>query len=160
PRMLLHIPFGLLPHLAVFWMLQAWFYEPAVWPVFFSSYGILFATIWLHERAGRPTTSRNERTYWSAWIGQLHAAALIAVALRTTYPGPPREVVLLMYPVLAALNGMAFFIDASRMPWTFRWGPYGYWLTGLVMLIYLPWAPLFFCAFTAFGYSAYALYLV
>jgi predicted Ser/Thr protein kinase len=159
-RTLVVLPIILLFHLAVFWMLQAWFVEPVVWLLLFCNYPVLFTTLWMQDRDLRPGKGPNEApTYWAAWIGHLIASALIAFALRMSFPGPAQQVILLTYPVMSALNGLIYFIEASKMPWKFRWGPYGFWLTGLLMVLYLPWAPLFYCAFLVLGHIAYGLYL-
>ena len=64
-----------------------------------------------------------------------------------------------MYSVLAALGGMAYFIEASKMPWKLSWGPVGFWLVGVVMLFHREAAPIYYGVYVALGSVAYGLYL-
>jgi hypothetical protein len=84
---------------------------------------------------------------------------LIAVALRTGLAVPARDVILVMYPVLAALGGLVYFIEASKMPWKMSWGPVGFWLVGVVMLFHREAAPIFYGVYVALASLPYGLYL-
>jgi len=90
---------------------------------------------------------------------QAVATISIAVALRTELAVPARDIILLMYSVLAALTGMAYFIEASKMSWKLAWGPVGFWLVGVVMLFHRETVPIYFGAYVALGSVAYGLYL-
>src|SRR5262249_61710260 len=101
------------------------------------------------------------REPWSLWGGAAVAAVMIAVALRRGLAVPARDVILLMYPVLAALalSGMVFFNEASKMPWKMSCGPVGYWLVGVVMLFHREAAPIYLGVYVALASLAYGLYL-
>jgi serine/threonine-protein kinase len=156
--MLALAPVGLVTQLVVWWMLRGSFWEPVVWLLLFSPFvkdkGMLLASGFPGRRSGL-----HGREYWAVWGGYAVAAVSIAVALRTELAVPPRDVILLMYSVLAALSGMAYFIDASRMPWKMSWGPIGFWLVGVVMLFHREAAPIYYGVYDALGLVAYGLYL-
>jgi serine/threonine-protein kinase len=154
-------PVGLVIHLVVWGMLQGAFWEPVVWLVFFSPYlklapGLLLTTTTrLPGRQGGVSW----REYWSRWVGHIVATTLIAVALRTGLAVPARDVILLMYPVLAALAGLVFFIEASKQSWKQSWGPVGFWLVGVVMLFHREAAPIYYGVYEALASVAYGLHL-
>jgi serine/threonine-protein kinase len=152
-------PVGLAIHLVVWWMLQGSFWEPVVWLLIFSHYVKLGPTLLLTLRFRGRQSRLHWRESWSLWSGHAVATALIAVALRTGLAVSARDVILLMYPVLAALGGMVFFIEASKMPWKMSWGPVGYWLVGVVMLFHREAAPIYFGIYVALASLAYGLYL-
>jgi len=153
------LPVWVVPHLAVFGLLQVrplpvWL----IWPLVFTDSAMrcaLFSRT--YQDWGRP---RDLQGVFSLWLGHLVASIFLAFALGMTFPADPERVVLFMYPVLAALSGMAYLTEASKMPWSLRWGPVGFWLVGVVMLFHLPWAPLYFCAYNAVGTLAYTRYLM
>ena len=66
---------------------------------------------------------------------------------------------LLMYSVFAALTGMAYFIETSKMTWKLSWNPVGFWLVGVVMLFHREAAPIYYGVYVALGAVAYGLYL-
>jgi serine/threonine-protein kinase len=152
-------PVGLVIHLVVWWMLQGSFWEPVVWLLIFSLYLKLSPALLLTMRLPRRQGGLGRREYWSLWGGHAIATALIAVALRTGLAVPPREVILLMYSVFAALSGLVYFIEASKMSWKLSWGPVGFWLVGVVMLFHREAAPIFYGVYEALGGVAYGLFL-
>jgi hypothetical protein len=142
--------------LVVYWMLQGSFWEPVVWLLMFShclEHGP--GLLWSFRFAGR----ESGRQWRAVWGGHALAAVFIAVALRTGLAVPPRDIILLMYSVAAALTGMAYLIEASKMPWKMSLGPVGFWLVGVVMLFHREAAPIYYGAYTALGLVAYGLYL-
>jgi serine/threonine protein kinase len=144
-------PLHLVIDLVVWWMLQGSFWEPVVWLLMFSHYVKLFSVLLLAVPiSGRQ--SPHWRDPWAIWVGH-------AVALRTGLAVPAREVILLMYSVVAALSGMAHFIEASKSPRTYYWGPIGFWLVGVVMLFHREAAPIYFGAYYTLGLLAYGLHL-
>jgi serine/threonine-protein kinase len=149
-------PTALVSPLVVYWMLQGSFWEPVVWLLMFSGYLTLGPAL---LRSFRFTGGGSGRQWRAVWGGHAVAAASIAVALRTGLAVPPRDVILLMYPVFAALSGMAYLIEASKMPWKMSLGPVGYWLVGVVMLFHREAAPIYYGAYTALGVVFYGLYL-
>jgi hypothetical protein len=158
-RMLALLPLWVVPHLAVFWLLQARpLQEWAIWPLIFVEPVVRCLMVW---RSSRDCIQPAElRGVLSLWVGHLVGFLFLGVALRITFPADPATVLLFMYPVGAALNGMAYFTEASKMPWFLRWGPIGFWLIGFGMLFHLAWAPLIFCAYTVSGTIVYARYLI
>jgi hypothetical protein len=152
-------PLQLVIDLVVYRMLQGSFWEPAVWLLLFSHYLILFSVLLLAIPFTRRQNGAVWREPWAIWGSHAVATALIAVALRTVLAVPPRDVILLMYSVLAALSGMAYFIEASKVAWKLSWGPVGFWLVGVVMLFHREAAPIYYGAYVALGAVAYGLYL-
>jgi serine/threonine-protein kinase len=154
--MLVTGPSGLVIDLVVYWILQGSFWEPVVWLLIFSQY--LFFVPGL-VRSFRFNGGESGRHWRAVWGGHAVANVSIAVALRTSLPVPPRDVILLMYSVFAALSGMAYFIEASKMSWKQSWGPVGFWLVGVVMLFDREAAPIYYGVYVALGSVAYGLYL-
>lgn len=150
---------GLVIDLVVYWMLQGSFWEPGVWLLMFSHYLTLGPALLLASRFTGGQNAPNWREPWAVWGGHAIATVSIAVALRTGLGVPPRDIILLMYSVFAALTGMAYFIEASKMSWKLSWGPVGFWLIGVVMLFHREAAPLSFGVYNALGSVAYGLYL-
>jgi serine/threonine protein kinase len=144
--------------LVVYWLLQGSFWEPVVWLLMFSHYLmlwlVLLAVRFTGRRSGAPW-----REAWAVWGGHSVATVTLAVTLRTGLAVPPRDILLLMYSVFAALTGMAYFIEASKVSWKLSWGPVGFWLVGVVMLFHREAAPIYFGAYLALGSVAYGLYL-
>jgi hypothetical protein len=153
--MLALMPLNLAIDLVVYWLLQGSFWEPAVWLLMFSPYLSFIPALLLSFRL----TGGQGRHWRAVWGGHAVAAVSIAVALRTGLAVPPRDIILLMYSVFAALGGMAYLIEASRMPWKMSLGPVGFWLVGIVMLFHREAAPIYLGAYTALGSVAYGLYL-
>jgi serine/threonine protein kinase len=156
-RMLVAGLLGLVIDLVVWWMLQGSFWEPVVWFLMFFRY-IQWRPV-LATRFPRRQGAPDPREYRMLWGGHAIATVSIAVALRTELDVPPRDVLLLMYSVFAALNGWVYFIEASRMSWKMIWGPVGFWLVGIVMLFHREAAPIYFGVYFALGLAAYGLYL-
>ena len=153
--MLALMPLNLAIDLVVYWLLQGSFWEPAVWLLMFSPYLSFIPALLLSFRL----TGGQGRHWRAVWGGHAVAAVSIAVALRTGLAVPPRDIILLMYSVFAALNGMAYLIEASRMSWKMSLGPVGYWLVGVVMLFQREAAPIYLGAYSALGAVLYGLYL-
>jgi serine/threonine-protein kinase len=152
-------PVGLVIHLIVWWMLQGPFREPVVWLLIYSLYLKLCPALLTALRFSGRQNGPHWREPWALWGGHAIATTLIAVALRTELAVPAREVILLMYPVFAALGGMVFIIEASKMSWKMSLGPVGFWLVGVVMLFHREAAPIYLGAYDALGSVAYGLYL-
>jgi serine/threonine protein kinase len=153
--MLALAPLHLVIHLVEYWMLQGSFWEPVVWLLMFSHYlGLGRGLLQSFQLTG------GQGQHWRAvWGGHVVAAVSIAVALRTGLGEAPRDIILLMYSVFAALNGMAYLIEVSKMSWKLAWGPVGYWLVGVVMLFHREAAPIYLGAYSALGVVFYGLYL-
>jgi serine/threonine-protein kinase len=152
-------PINLVIDLVVYWMLQGSFWEPVVWLLMFSHCLLKFPALLLARRFPRQQGGPGRREYWMLWGGHIVATVGIAVALRTELAVPPRDVILLMYSVFAALNGWAYFIEASKMSWKLSWGPVGFWLVGVAMLFHREAAPIYFGVYLALATVAYGLYL-
>jgi serine/threonine protein kinase len=153
--MLALAPLHLAIDLVIYWMLQGSFWEPVVWLLMFShALGLIPALLLSFRFTG------GQGQHWRAvWGGRTLAFVFIAVALRTGLAVPPRDIILLMYSVGAALNGMAYLIEASRMSWKLSWGPVGFWLVGVVMLFHREAAPIYLGVYGALGAVFYGLYL-
>jgi serine/threonine-protein kinase len=152
-------PVGLLIHLCVWWMLQGAFSEPVVWLLVASNYLKLCPTLLLALRFSGRQGVPHWREPWALWGGYIVATILIAVALRAGLAVPARDVILAMYPVLAAVGGMVFLIEASKMPWKMSWGPVGFWLVGVVMVLHREAAPIYLGVYEFLADLAYGLYL-
>jgi hypothetical protein len=96
---------------------------------------------------------------WSIWGGKMFAAVSISIALRTAFAQEPEEALLLVYPVFAALSGMAWFIPAGRIPRKFAVLAVGAWLLAVAMVVQLTWAPILYGAYGLIVDLAYGLYL-
>lgn len=104
----------------------------------FSLIGILF---WHYRARTLLPTSAAERQLWSIWIAYLMAYGICVVVQRSLSPTQDWND-LSLYPLMAVLTGMAFFIMGSSY-----WGycyVIGLWFFGLavVMPLRLQWAPL------------------
>jgi hypothetical protein len=154
--MLVSGPIGLVIDLVVYWILQGSFWEPVVWLLIFSQY---FTFIPGLLQSFRYTGGESGRHWRAVWGGHAVAAVSIAVALRTGLAVPPRDIILLMYSAFAALGGMAYLIEVSKMSWKLAWGPVGYWLVGVVMLFHREAAPIYLGTYSALASVAYGLYL-
>jgi len=152
-------PIGLGIDLVIYRMLQGSFWEPVVWLLLFSHYLPVCRALLLVLRLPRRQGGPGWREPWAVWGGNAVGAALIAVTLRTGLAVPARDVILLMYPVFAALSGMAYFIEASKLPWKQSWGPVGFWLVGVVMLFHREAAPIYSGVYVALAGVAYGLHL-
>jgi serine/threonine-protein kinase len=148
-------PTALVIDLGVYWMLQGSFWEPVVWLLMFSHYLLLSPVLLLSFRF----TGEQGQHWRAVWSGHAVAAVSIAVALRTGLAVPPRDIMLLMYSVFAALTGMAYFIETSKMTWKLSWNPVGFWLVGVVMLFHREAAPIYHGAYVALSHALIALYL-
>jgi serine/threonine protein kinase len=157
----------LLTNLVIYWMLQGSFWEPGVWLlIFFPSVVRNCAdNLWRYRMDNLCRYRRGHggppgwREWSTLWGGCLAASAMIAVALRTGVAVPARDVILVMYPVFAALLGWGFFIEASKMAWKMSWGPIGFWLLFVIMLFHREAAPIYYGVYYALASLAYGLYL-
>jgi serine/threonine protein kinase len=154
-------PTGLGINLVVYRMLQGSFWEPVVWLLIFCQYLQLCPALLLALRFPRRQGAPDWREPWTVWGGHAVATVLIAVTLRMELAVPARDVLLLMYSVFAALNGMAYLIEVRKtfLPWKLSWGPVGFWLVGVVMLFHREAAPVYFGVYNALGCVVYGLYL-
>jgi serine/threonine-protein kinase len=148
-------PTALVIDLGVYWMLQGSFPEPVVWLLMFSQYLLLSPVLLLSYRF----PGGHGQNWRAVWGGHIVAAASIAVALRTGLAEPSRDIILLMYSVSAALTGMAYFIETSKMSWKLCWNPVGFWLVGVVMLFHRQAAPIYYGGYLALSHTLIALYL-
>jgi hypothetical protein len=145
-------------NLVIYWMLQGSFWEPGVWLlIFFPS--VVRSYEYNLGQASRRQGGLSRRQTWALWGGCIAATAMIAVALRTGLAVPARDVILVMYPIFAALVGWVFFIEASKMAWKMSWGPIGFWLLFVIMLFHREAAPIYYGVYYALASLAYGLYL-
>lgn len=154
-------PVVLLINLAVYLLIQQGVWEPIIWLVMFSMYPALFSVFLLApaKDAGQENAlSRLEM--WSIWGGKLFAALSISIALRVEFAREPKTAILLVYPVFAALSGMAVFAWVSKMSRkrTFFLAA-GCWLTGIAMVFHLEWAPIYYGVYCLVGVFIFGLYL-
>lgn len=111
--------------------------------------------VWLRP-AGLRATSAAERLMWSIWMGYVLTLFSVGFAHWIWLGGwsPEREFEL--YPVLAAVTGLAFFVlGASYWGWCYAMG-LAFQTLALVMAFTLPWAPLEFGALWAVSLATIA----
>ena len=153
-------PAVLLTNLAVYFLIQFHAYEPLIWLVMFSMYPALFTVFLLAPEKDAGVDSHFPRVeMWSIWVGKMFAAISISVALRSAFAQEPGKALLLVYPVFAALSGMAWFIPAGRIPRKFAVLAVGAWLLAVAMVIQLKWAPIMYGAYGMIVDLVYGLYL-
>jgi hypothetical protein len=145
--------------LVVYWMLQGSFWEPVVWLLMSSCYLPVVLILLMTMRTPRLLGGMSRRGYASLWGGHFITTILIAVALRTGLAVPAREVLLLMFPVCAALAGLVYFIEASKMHWKHYWGPVGFWLLSVAMLFHREAAPIYYGVYYGLASLPYGLHL-
>jgi serine/threonine-protein kinase len=147
-------------NLAVYFLIQTHFYEPVIWFVMFLMYPALYTMFLL-----APTRTTGHDHYlsrlelWSVWGGKLFAALAISVAIRVEFADDPTRALRLVYPVFAALSGMAVFCMVVKMPRKLYWVPVGCWLTGIAMVFHLKWAPILYGVCSLVGLLLYGYYL-
>ena len=73
---------------------------------------LLGVILWRCRPSGLLPTSVAERLMWSVWVGYVASCFVLAVAYRLA-TGLEIQTELLLYPLLAALTGMAFFVLGS-----------------------------------------------
>jgi predicted Ser/Thr protein kinase len=153
-------PIVLLANLAVYFLIQFHAYEPLIWLVMFSMYPALFTVFLLAPGKDPGVDSHFPRVeMWSIWVGKMFAAISISIALRSAFAQEPEKALLLVYPVFAALSGMAWFIPAGRIPRKFAVLAVGAWLLAIAMVIQLKWAPIMYGAYGLIVDMVYGLYL-
>ncbi len=159
--MLVLAPVVLLINLGVYLLIQHNAWEPFIWLLMFSMYPALFSVFLLAP----PKDSGHEgalsrRELWGIWGGKLFAALSISIALRVHFATEPKTALLLVYPVFAALSGMAVFAWVSKMPRVLYLLAAGCWFTGIYMMIgRLERAPLYYGLACLVGCSIWGLYL-
>jgi serine/threonine-protein kinase len=154
-------PVVLLMHLAVYLLLQIHFHEGVIWLLMFAMYPGLFAVFLLAppaEAGQQYTLARREM--WSIWGGKFFAAVAVSIALRSAFAGEPERAMVLVYPALAAMAGMALFALGAKM----KRGLHLFlattaWLTAVVIPFRLDWAPLMYGVFVLICNTLYGLYL-
>jgi hypothetical protein len=153
-------PVVLLVNLAVYFLIRFHADEPLIWLVMFSMYPALFTVFWLAPGKDAGVDSHFPRVeMWSIWVGKMFAAISISVALRSAFAQEPEKALLLVYPVFAALSGMAWFIPAGRIPRKFAVLAVGAWLLAVAMVVQLTWAPILYGAYGLIVDLVYGLYL-
>jgi serine/threonine protein kinase len=133
----------LLTELVVTWIVQT-HQSPAVLPATQAGRVALLALVfWWYRRPALLPVSAAERVMWSLWIGYVGTCYVFAMAYRLVV-GPAVELEVNLYPGLAAITGMAFFVlGSSYWGWCYAFG-LGFYLLALLMALDLHWAPLQF----------------
>jgi predicted Ser/Thr protein kinase len=153
-------PVVLLINLAVFLLLRIHVFEPVIWLVMFSMYPALFSVFLLAPAKDTGLDySLSRKEMWSIWGGKFFAAVAISAALRTAFAHDPERALVLVYPVFAALSGMAVFILVAKMERKLVLLAFGSWLTGVVMVFKLEWSPIFYGVYAMAGVLLYGMYL-
>ncbi len=153
-------PVVLFINLLVFLLLRIHYSEPVIWLVIFSMYPALFSVFLLAPRSEVGQESAITRLeLWSIWGGKMFAAISISIAMRVAFPHEPERVLHLVYPVFAALSGMAAFAMCSKMEWKLYALPATVWLVGIAMAFYLEWAPILYGILCCLGLPCFGLYL-
>jgi len=147
-------------NLTVYFLLQSHVWEPVIWTVMFAMYPALYGVFLLApaQEAGQANyLSRVE--LWSIWGAKLFAAVSISIALRVAFWDELGKALVLVYPVFAALSGMAVFVMVAKMPRILYFVPAATWLTGIAMVFHLEWAPILYGICALLGLLLYGLYL-
>jgi serine/threonine protein kinase len=154
-------PIVLLINLLAFLMLRANSPEAWIWLVTFSMYPALYSVFLLAptKRLNRaPQVSAGD--LWAPWGSKLFAAVTISVVLRVALAPNAELAILLSFPIFASLSGMAVFSSLIKISWVGATVfASGCWLTALLMLVHLPFAPLIYGVYAMVGTIGLGLYL-
>jgi serine/threonine-protein kinase len=103
-------------------------------------FGLFF---WRYRPMGLLPANAAERVMWSLWIGYVGTCFVLGISYRLMV-GMAVELEVNLYPSLAAITGMAFFVlGSSYWGWCYSFGLAFYGL-GLAMTWDLHWAPIEF----------------
>jgi serine/threonine-protein kinase len=111
---------------------------------------VLSVLLWLRP-SGLRATSTAERLMWSVWISYVMTLFVVGFAYWIIAGGWVADQEFKLYPPIAAITGMAFFVlGTSYWGWCYAFG-LAFEVLALVMTIDLWWAPLQFGALWAFA---------
>lgn len=106
--------------------------------------GLLASLLLWFRPSGLQPTSTAERLMWTVWIGYVLTLYVLGLAYWPLVGGWTAEQELRLYPPIAAVTGMAFFVlGCSYWGWCYAFGP-AFHVLALLMTLDLRWAPLEF----------------
>jgi serine/threonine-protein kinase len=119
---------------------------------------VLGVLVW-RFRAGRLLTGGAAgRMMWSIWLGYVATCTVLGISYRLV-AGPAVELEGNLYPGLAAITGLAFFVlGSSYWGWCYAFG-LAFYALALLMTLDLGWAPLEFGALWAVALVVIGLHL-
>jgi eukaryotic-like serine/threonine-protein kinase len=119
---------------------------------------VLGVLVWRFRAGGLLTGGAADRMMWSIWVGYVGTCVALGVSYRLV-AGPAVELEGNLYPGLAAVTGLAFFVlGSSYWGWCYALGVAFYGLA-LLMTLDLGWAPLEFGGLWAVALVVIGLHL-